>query len=560
MNQGYTRQEYIPPLSNHDNNIKEEDENNNDNSRYTTYSLSSVAAYPGLTTKIPPIPQLPPQQSNRIISTTTTRTPLGPPPSSRRGPPSYYPQEQYVNIIEEETESLRSKKNYDRLSFSSSSIKSRQPFQTISSSPLLKYDDEETIITTLPQSMNDNNNNERVESIINRLEKGGAIVNNNNHQRTLSERVGINKIPPPIFIQQNNNNKEEKRSSFIYSTLPEMIKRATRLAVNNDNDNKTSSKILYSENDDNKNTTINDIIESFPPPMRIINNNELKTPISSTTTITIKEDYNKYDDNDNGNKKIFNIIPIWAFWTFLSIIILIISATIVIPIFLIIIPKSRSKNIMTLTKCESLEKCYNGGINILGNDKTCRCLCLNNFIGDNCNQTSTSCSLINFNDINNATIGNNIGNIIQNSLSNYSIPLDFKEILSLFSKNNLTCSLQESLILFNNKSKRDDDESTQSIIYAATPTNNIINNNNIISSTRLNDKSLNFARTIILYILQDSNNLQYSTISHINLLQYFSGSNNLGNIDNINLSNGYFGNFKDFNLILSNGKRIGLNL
>lgn len=136
---------------------------------------------------------------------------------------------------------------------------------------------------------------------------------------------------------------------------------------------------------------------------------------------------------------------------------ILIAAAIVVPIVLIVLPRQReaaanASGASNLSNCPNSAPCQNGGISVVSGD-SCRCICTNGFTGDRCATvadpacvtTDVETSTDVYTD---ATLGNAIPRLLSGASANYSIPLNNSAILSLFSTNNLSCTSENALVLF----------------------------------------------------------------------------------------------------------------
>ena len=153
----------------------------------------------------------------------------------------------------------------------------------------------------------------------------------------------------------------------------------------------------------------------------------------------------------------------WVFALVCIIVMLLIAAAVVIPIVLIVLPRQReasqapsSSNVES--SCEISDPCLNGGVSILRDD-TCSCVCVNGFGGDRCAITGdASCTTLNIEGVDaeysNATVGNAIPRLLQDSQANFTVPLDAGVILDLFSSNSISCTSENALVSFDGASRR----------------------------------------------------------------------------------------------------------
>jgi len=117
-----------------------------------------------------------------------------------------------------------------------------------------------------------------------------------------------------------------------------------------------------------------------------------------------------------------------------------------------------SSNDNALAQCQKQLTCANGGTNVFMSN-SCRCVCVNGYTGSQCTIAAddgcTTADLSSSNaDYRNATLGSSIPRLFKGAESNFSIPLNSSALLSLFSTTNLSCTSENALVTFNGQSKR----------------------------------------------------------------------------------------------------------
>lgn len=141
----------------------------------------------------------------------------------------------------------------------------------------------------------------------------------------------------------------------------------------------------------------------------------------------------------------------WAFITICVIVLLIIAAAVLIPIFLVVVPRENQSNESASTKCEKSTPCSNGGVSVSSGD-VCSCVCVNGFTGPRCTTSGdASCvttEITQNSTSRNATVGSDLPRLFQGSEKNFSIPLDSVTIMALFSQNNVSCTTENALVSF----------------------------------------------------------------------------------------------------------------
>lgn len=316
----------------------------------------------------------------------------------------------------------------------------------------------------------------------------------------LAERAGMRR-PPKLDMDAVRD--AEARGSL--TSLPDLIRRATRLAANLDR-GKTASRLGLDfweagdvEKKEVRQSGLSDMLAAFPPPGR-------ETPLRSGTPNGPDSRMSKWPsggadsragvtDSGMSNEKTSKRrrccgMPMWTFVTLLIVLLFIIAAAVVIPVVLVVIPNqnkssgsamqetqgssgssssSSNSNSNTNTaalpaptanpstdQCDGIITCQNGGIAILNSDRSCNCVCINGFTGRTCtNNDATGCTTASVaGTANNATLGSGIPRLIQRAVNDFELPLDSTRILSLFSNLSLSCAAENALITFNGLASR----------------------------------------------------------------------------------------------------------
>lgn len=328
----------------------------------------------------------------------------------------------------------------------------------------------------------------RMSEILAELEKGGALSTKEADRLKkptggLSERAGKRR-PPPLNVDAVKD--AEARGSL--TSLPDLIKRATRLASNLDR-GRTASRLGMQmfldgeDGDDEKNARrksgISDILASFPPP-------GLATPPGSRSELRNNTGWSRdkksrhshlpseSDAGEFGGRRRRRCcgMPLWIFLLLLTILVLLVAAAVVVPVCLTVLPKDDdSGNASGLSACEKKLTCQNGGVNVISSSGMCQCLCVNGYTGSMCGTAgSAGCTTTNVGSMSDATVGDAIPRLLSGA-SNFSIALDDETILGLFSGNDLSCNSENALVTFNNNAgaKRSLDEDSGDLLVT-TPT------------------------------------------------------------------------------------------
>ncbi|KAI5195451.1 hypothetical protein E4T38_09087 [Aureobasidium subglaciale] len=435
-----------------------------------------------------------------------------------------------------------------------------------------------------------------------------------NYSEKHSKRVGSRR-PPRLNVDAVR--EAEARGSL--TSLPDLIRRATKVASNLDR-GRTASRLGFNFFEDEaqkahapenrRSGSLSDILASFPPP-------GLATPTGSRggsrgskampwtsnlqhSSLTSESDLGEAHEQ----RRACCGMPLWLFLTLLLLVIILIAAAVLIPIILVVIPQQNgshnSASASALATCQQSLDCRNGGINILGSDGSCSCLCVNGFAGSECSQSSSvSCTTTNVGNVNNATLGDSIPRLLTGSGTNFSIPLNASNILGLFASSKLTCTSENALVTFNGLSARalrdevlesnssptkvlSERADSTSVAGAAVTSNGIVfasgsartaspspvpsdssgNSSSSSLSSPLSDATtLDFARVAVLLVFQESGQLNDAITAQENLQSYFtSGTTSTGQLINasgIDLGANMSANLLKRSVTLSNGTVIG---
>ena len=310
----------------------------------------------------------------------------------------------------------------------------------------------------------------RVDQILGHLEKGGALASSGTASPSIAPSTTAKgtKRPPHLNLKATKEGRDSATS------LPELIRRATKLASNLDR-GKTASRIGMLDmlnakekesreraGKDSRAGSISDILAEFPSPSPTTATGQRppgwpspsphgKSNLSRAQTVNYGSSTGR-----RSKKRRCCGMPAWAFILLLIIILLLIAAAIIIPITLIVLPRQHKNNSPTVASCEINNPCGNGGTSIAIN-KTCRCVCANGFTASTCNTPGDdSCTTIDSGAYKNSTLGTSVPRLFSAAQSNYSIPITPYVILSLFSVNNLSCSSENALVTLNSQSQRRD--------------------------------------------------------------------------------------------------------
>jgi hypothetical protein len=280
-----------------------------------------------------------------------------------------------------------------------------------------------------------------------------------------NEKVALSQRPAQLDMEAVRDS--DTRASI--TSLPDLIRRATRLAANLDR-GKTASRtgmldIANIEKEPRRRSgSISDILASFPPPR---SGTPEGTRAGSRWPSPFPSKLNQRMSYLNSHESDSTQVPrkgrrccgvsLCTFILIMLLLAILIAAAIVLPVVLIVLPRQRQAAAndtgpSRLDHCPDSVPCQNGGISIVS-DNTCRCICVNGFTGDRCTTvTDPGCTIQNVGtgaqEFSNATLGDAIPRLLTGASTNYSIPLNSSLILSLFSSHNMSCTSENDLVSF----------------------------------------------------------------------------------------------------------------
>ncbi|RFU73274.1 hypothetical protein TARUN_8985 [Trichoderma arundinaceum] len=297
-----------------------------------------------------------------------------------------------------------------------------------------------------------------------------------------TSRLSAIRRPPRLDIDAVR--EAESRGSL--TSLPDLIRRATRLASMIDKGKRPSSRLdeldFFNEKGSNGGRTkgsyderyqsgLSDMLAAFPPPVQTPQHTG-RGPMGSWPSVpghyTGREKFSVTPDDEppaNGKPKGRRCcgLPVWGFILIILLMLCIVAAAIVVPLEYFVFKNLGNHSKATGVNIESCAKtlpCLNGGSGVVINN-TCSCICTNGFTGANCGTSGSSgCTTTNLiptdgsSHINNVTLGMSIPRIIADANKNFSIPLLGTTILARFNTANLSCIAQNALVTFDGQSTR----------------------------------------------------------------------------------------------------------
>ncbi|CAK7232628.1 hypothetical protein SBRCBS47491_008337, partial [Sporothrix bragantina] len=306
-------------------------------------------------------------------------------------------------------------------------------------------------------------------------------------------RLSAIRRPPRLDIEAVR--KAEARGSL--TSLPDLIRRATRLAASLDRGKRPASRldelnmspgmdgrgIRGSEADTEKHQSgLSDMLAAFPPPaqpsrrsfrqslreqvgswplpLNVNNGSRLSGQPMQAYAESIS-DLTDLKNQRNGKGRRCCGLPLWGFVMIVIVILVIIAAAVVIPLEFFVIRKQNNGSNSALAKCQSQITCANGGTNVVSTQGVCSCICTNDFTGFDCSvagdngcTTATIASSASTSSLANVTLGNALPRLIEQAQQNFSIPLSGTEILAVFSSGNLSCVAENALVTFDGETTR----------------------------------------------------------------------------------------------------------
>ncbi|KAM3520833.1 hypothetical protein MY4038_009271 [Beauveria bassiana] len=281
-----------------------------------------------------------------------------------------------------------------------------------------------------------------------------------------------------LRIDMDAVREAESRGSL--TSLPDLIRRATKLAAMIDKGKRPTSRMdnlsdllgeKQSSSDGRGDTRggrpasgLSDMLAAFPPPVSTpqFNNGPNRSswlgqggwPLRSGP----KSGTEKAKKSVKSKRRCCGL-PLWAVIVATILLLCVIVAAIVVPLELFVFNKSGSANDNTgIDKCRKDLTCLNGGTNVISSG-TCSCICSGGFTGPNCaTAASVGCtttdivSIDRTSTIKNVTLGQSIPRLIAEANSTFSVPLSGTSILAKINANGLSCIAQNSLVTFNGRS------------------------------------------------------------------------------------------------------------
>ncbi|EFQ26678.1 uncharacterized protein GLRG_02498 [Colletotrichum graminicola M1.001] len=324
------------------------------------------------------------------------------------------------------------------------------------------------------------------------------------------DRLSAVRRPPKLDM--DSVREMESRGSM--TSLPDLIKRATRLAALIDRGRRPASRFELDDGTwpdekafgregeqpistissvEKHQSGLSDMLAAFPPPAATTPNppnlpnrgswfrrtsttgswplapgSQGSTPQPVTRAMAARgSPLTRLESNDEESsarrRRRCCGLPLWAFIVIVVIVLGIVAAAIVVPLEFLVFRRNRASNPPAepaLSQCQNQLKCENGGTNVISQG-ICSCICINGFTGQTCTVAgATGCTTTSLQgngtptSLSNVTLGQAIPRLLQQAQTNFSIPLDGTDILAKLNTENLSCIAQNSLVTFDGRSSR----------------------------------------------------------------------------------------------------------
>ncbi|OAA48593.1 Epidermal growth factor-like, type 3 [Metarhizium rileyi] len=283
-------------------------------------------------------------------------------------------------------------------------------------------------------------------------------------------RLSAIRRPPRLDIDAVR--AAESRGSL--TSLPDLIRRATRLAAMIDKGKRPASRLdamegYLHEKDDAHRSGLSDMLAAFPPPVHTPRNNPGRNSWirNGAWPTVIGQDRRTHSRSPSGQieakpQRRCCGLPLWLVAVLIFLLLCLIVAAIVVPLEFFVFKNIGNKDNaqLTVSRCQEILTCLNGGTSVIS-QSNCACICSNGFTGSTCGDgSSTGCTMTNLvssdgkSSIQNATMGRAIPRLLADGLRNFSIPLSGTSVLARVNSGNLSCIAQNSLVTFDGRSTR----------------------------------------------------------------------------------------------------------
>ncbi|CAK7267565.1 hypothetical protein SEPCBS57363_002654 [Sporothrix epigloea] len=298
-------------------------------------------------------------------------------------------------------------------------------------------------------------------------------------ERPLSQFSAIRQAPRPY----PDAARKADRGSL--TSLPDLIRRATRLAASLDRGRRPASRIdeldMSSGMDDLGRSSggdneklqpgLSDMLAAFPSPAQVNRRSFRQTlreqvgswpaplAISKSGRLSSQPTQSGFEHHRNRNKRRCCGLPLWVFVMVVIVTLILIAAAVVIPLEIFVVHKQRHGTNTAMSKCQSQITCGNGGSVVVSTQGVCSCICTNGFGGFDCSIAGDNgCATTKFASAagtsSPVTLGNALPRLIEQAQQNFSIPLSGMQIVSVFNSSNLSCVAENALVTFDGEAVR----------------------------------------------------------------------------------------------------------
>ncbi|KAJ5692196.1 hypothetical protein N7462_001619 [Penicillium macrosclerotiorum] len=286
---------------------------------------------------------------------------------------------------------------------------------------------------------------------------------------TMSDKRPGGKKPPKLDMSALRD--AEARGSL--SSLSDLIRRATRLASNLDHGRTASQGNLVADTAHKpafgrrrNSGSLSDILASFPNPGLQTPETRGSWPVFfNRSGLRNVEPLGSNEDDPVAKKEPRKCCGIPRKWFILLCILLfiIVVLAILLPVFLIAVPKQNAKN---SGSCSTTNPCQNGGVSVSSGSE-CSCVCANGYTGSQCTVAGDSSCITS--EVDNgtiskkATMGSDLPDVFSYSEEKFGISLDTVTLMALFSMNNVSCKTENSLVTFDVETSSDTSKTRRAV-------------------------------------------------------------------------------------------------